>query len=355
MIISKVKLNNFRCHEGYILEFKNQTTQILGENGWGKTSILEAIYLSVRGKSFKAVDKEILRRGADFYRVELSFLDGEKVVVSYDGKKRMFLVADKKSARLPKKNRYPVVLFEPADLALITSSPTRRRDYFDRFLTQLFESYSVSLSRYNKALKQRNELLKREFVTIDDMFSYVPYQLSGYYGLYDSCVGIDDLENMSEPERIMAMLFMTQEFNFEENSYDNQKNIEYLEQITDKTVQQKMIEIRKNNEDLSKVYKYFCQDYKNEQYKKDKFTESFLYLFERIMRDTGCGFIDMLPEESANSYSGWEELPYAIEGWRDYKEKEKRHSKFIKELNRNKKLNKRFYQFLFEEVIARYR
>ena len=198
-------------------------------------------------------------------------------------------------------------------------------------------------------------LFENTLSTIDDMFSYVPYQLSGYYGLYDSCVGIDDLENMSEPERIMAMLFMAQEFNFEENSYDNQKNIEYLEQITDKTVQQKMIEIRKSGEDLSKVYKYFCQDYKNEQYKKDKFTESFLYLFERIMRDTGCGFIDMLPEESANTYSGWDELPYAIEIWRDYKEKEKRHSKFIKELNSNKKLNKRFYQFLFEEVIARYR
>lgn len=172
MIISKVKLNNFRCHEGYILEFKDQTTQILGENGWGKTSILEAIYLSIQGKSFKAVDREILRRGADFYRVELSFLDGEKVVVSYDGEKRVFLVADKKSARLPKKNRYPVVLFEPADLSLITSSPVRRRDYFDRFLGQLSEGYSTSLSRYNKALRQRNELLKREFVSPDDMFSW---------------------------------------------------------------------------------------------------------------------------------------------------------------------------------------
>ena len=63
----------------------------------------------------------------------------------------------------------------------------------------------------------------------------------------------------------------------------------------------------------------------------------------------------MLPEESANSYSGWDELPYAIEVWRDYKEKEKRHHKFIKELNCNKKLNKRFYQFLFEEVIVRYK
>ena len=172
MIISSIRLNNFRCHEGYLLEFKNQTTQILGENGWGKTSILEAIYLSVQGKSFKAVDREILRRGAEFYRVELSFLDGEKVVVSYDGEKRVFLVADKKSARLPKKNRYPVVLFEPADMALITSSPTRRRDYFDRFLGQLSEGYSASLSRYNKALRQRNELLKREFVSPDDMFSW---------------------------------------------------------------------------------------------------------------------------------------------------------------------------------------
>ena len=174
MIIKDIKLSNFRCHAGYSLSFEKQTTQILGENGSGKTSVLEAIYLAVRGKSFKAVDREILRRGEDFYRVELSFLDGEKTVVTYDStlKRKSFLVGDKKWARLPKKNRYPVVLFEPSDLALITSSPTRRRDYFDRFLTQLSDGYSNSLSRYNKALKQRNELLKQEFVEPLDLFSW---------------------------------------------------------------------------------------------------------------------------------------------------------------------------------------
>ena len=167
MIIKDIKLNNFRCHTQYLLEFKEQTTQILGENGSGKTSVLEAIYLAVRGKSFKAVDKEILRRGADFYRIDLLFLDGERTVVTYDAtaSRKTFLVGDKKWARLPKKNRYPVVLFEPSDLSLITTSPTRRRDYFDRFLAQLSDGYSNSLSRYNKALKQRNELLKQEFVT----------------------------------------------------------------------------------------------------------------------------------------------------------------------------------------------
>lgn len=172
MIIRDITLNNFRCHTKYRLDFELQTTQILGENGSGKTSVLEAIYLAVQGKSFKAVDREIIRRGSEFYRVELNFLDGSRTVVVYDGNRRTFLAADKKSARLPKKNRYPVVLFEPADLALITSSPTRRRDYFDRFLTQLLDSYSISLSRYNKALKQRNELLKREVVLPDDLFSW---------------------------------------------------------------------------------------------------------------------------------------------------------------------------------------
>ena len=199
------------------------------------------------------------------------------------------------------------------------------------------------------------DLFDESWETIDDMFSYVPYRLLGYYGQYDSYISIDDLSNMTEPERIMAMLFMASEFNFEEGSYDNERYEKYLEEITNKTVQKKMMEIRRNKDNLSKVYEYFCQDYRNEQYKKDDFTESFLYLFERIMRDTGCGFIDMLPEEQDNCYSGWDELPDLIKFWRGYKDIEKKHSKFIKDLNSNKKLNKRFYQFLFEEVIPRYK
>ena len=172
MIIKSIKLTNFRIHKNYKLDCNKETSLIVGENGCGKTSVLEAIYEAMRGKSFKAVDSEIIKRGEDFYRVELNYINGEKVVVVYDGKKKTFLVGDKKTARLPKKDRYPVVLFEPSDLNLISSSPNRRREYFDRMFGQIDDKYSVSLSKYNKALKQRNELLKIEFLKSEDVFSW---------------------------------------------------------------------------------------------------------------------------------------------------------------------------------------
>ena len=156
MIIRSVKLTNFRSHESFVLNCNPQTTTIIGENGCGKTSVLEAVYEAMQGKSFRAVDREILRRGKDFYRVELEYEDGRRVVVVFDGAKKEFLAEDKKSRRLPKKARYPIVLFEPDDLHLVGSSPVSRRGYFDRFFGQLSEKYAMALSRYNKALKQRN-------------------------------------------------------------------------------------------------------------------------------------------------------------------------------------------------------
>lgn len=160
MIIKSVELVNFRSHKNYKLKCNKKTTLIVGENGSGKTSILEAIFLAMRGKSFRANDAEMLKRGEEFYRVELVYNSGEKTVVGYDEVKRRFKVGDEKKIRLPKKNKYPTVLFVPDDLYLISSSPTRRRDYFDRLWSDLDERYGSLLSRYNKILKQRNELLK---------------------------------------------------------------------------------------------------------------------------------------------------------------------------------------------------
>ena len=161
MIIQSVQLVNFRSHDEFLLKCNKKTSLLIGENGSGKTSVLEAIYEALRGKSFKASDNEILKRGADFYRVELNFCDGKKTVVLFDGKKKQFLVEDKRIARLPKQNRYPVVLFLPDDLHLVATSPIKRRAYFDRVLAEFDESYSDSLLKYEKSLKQRNELLKR--------------------------------------------------------------------------------------------------------------------------------------------------------------------------------------------------
>lgn len=74
--------------------------------------------------------------------------------------------------RLPKQWKYPVILFEPDDLHLVGTAPGRRREYFDRLFGQIDESYSVVLGKYEKALKQRNDLLRNEIATADNVFSW---------------------------------------------------------------------------------------------------------------------------------------------------------------------------------------
>lgn len=172
MIIKSIKLTNFRNHTSYQLNCESNTSLILGDNGWGKTSILEAIYILTRGRSFRATDSEIIKHNTDFYRIELNYTNGKKIIVTFDNKNKNFIILDKKFKRLPKKNKYPVVLFLPSDLNLISHAPSRRRDYFDRIFSEFNESYNINLSKYEKALKQRNELLKNELLTPNDLFSW---------------------------------------------------------------------------------------------------------------------------------------------------------------------------------------
>ena len=121
-IVKNIELKNFRCHDEFYLNCDRATTLIIGENGSGKTSVLEAIYLALRGKSFKGVDKEIIKRDADYYRVEVDLVDARKIIIRFDGNKKEFEIDGKKSLRIPKKNKYPVVLFEPENIYLISSS-----------------------------------------------------------------------------------------------------------------------------------------------------------------------------------------------------------------------------------------
>jgi DNA replication and repair protein RecF len=193
--VLEVRLKNFRCHEDFALDCPQSMTMIVGENGSGKTSILEAVYLALRGKSFKGVDREILRRGADFYRAEILLSDAQSVVIRFDGLKKSFEIDGKKSLRLPKKNRYPVVLFEPDDLHLVGSSPSRRRDYFDEFFKQIDANYGVALSKYTKALRQRNDLLKDEAVSGDELFSW--NVLLAHYGAEILQRRLDGLEKIN--------------------------------------------------------------------------------------------------------------------------------------------------------------
>lgn len=172
MFIKSISLTNFRSHVDYHLKCNPDTTLILGENGCGKTSVLEAIYILTRGKSFRATDPDILRRGADFYRITIGYDNGEEITATYDKNIKTFNIVGKKTRRLPKKSRHPIILFLPTDLNLVSGSPSRHRSYFDILFSDLSDTYASNLHKYEKALRQRNELLKQDNLDPSSLFSW---------------------------------------------------------------------------------------------------------------------------------------------------------------------------------------
>jgi len=177
MILKTLRVQNFRTHSDFILEIGEKSTLISGANGSGKTSLLEAIYFALQGTSFRSSDKEILRNdGSSWFRIDLKdSKDSLRTIIfnnAVQKSKKQFLVDGNKKARLSANLRIPVVLFEPDDLQLLSGSPTRRRNFLDYFLSQIFPSFQLALTRYSKALKQRNNLLKRDNVSKDELFPW---------------------------------------------------------------------------------------------------------------------------------------------------------------------------------------
>jgi len=173
-IIQKITVQNIRSHTKRLVELSPTTTVIIGDNGSGKTSLLEAIYLALQGTSFKGSDGDVLRHDADWWRVDLEFIDNNKRTITFDpsltsGKKKI-IIDNKTSYRLTPKNKHPLVLFEPNDLQLLHGSPARRRKFIDHFISQLDPLYNSYLYKYERALRQRNNLLKNNFITPDEIF-----------------------------------------------------------------------------------------------------------------------------------------------------------------------------------------
>lgn len=174
--VSSLRVQHLRAHPSYTLQISPTVTLVTGPNGSGKTSLIEALYLAFQGTSFKGSDNDVLAREAPWYRIDVGFDDGSVRTVKFDPVKtsgrKQFIINGKPHYRLTFASKQPVVLFEPEDLRLLNGSPTRRRQFIDRFISQLDPGYSTLLHRYERALKQRNSLLKRSQYTSDDMFAW---------------------------------------------------------------------------------------------------------------------------------------------------------------------------------------
>ena len=176
MKLHRLSVQSVRNHTSFSCDFDERTTVIYGKNGAGKTALLEAIAIVYRGVSFRGSDKDILRDDAKWYRIDVIDDTKRPRRVFYDNRRerpiKQFIIDDKTHGRLPQKDKYPIVLFTPNDLRLIDGSPTRRRDYLDAVITQCDPHYGMMRRRYERALLQRNKLLKLPHLQPEQLFSW---------------------------------------------------------------------------------------------------------------------------------------------------------------------------------------
>lgn len=165
MQINQLRLKDFRNYKSLDISFHSKVNIFLGNNAQGKTNLLEALYITSLGKSFRTGrDFEMIRFEMPFFRVEVDAIKEDEpllidIAVSQEKKgiKIDGLKASKTSDLL---EHLYTVIFSPEDLKIVKDEPEKRRRFIDREISQLKPSYYQNLSNYKKALLQRNSLLK---------------------------------------------------------------------------------------------------------------------------------------------------------------------------------------------------
>lgn len=181
MQLSDLRLQQFRSYRSAHFVFDPHTTLITGKNGTGKTNLLEAIYVLLQGTSFRGGDSDLLQNDTAWWRIDGVMNDEERQVrYQPDNRPSKQLVITETAKRFSYKDRLPLVLFEPTDLQLIHGSPARRRTTFDQMLIALSQPYKQALSRYERALHQRNNILKKQPANLEDLLFSWDILLSEY-------------------------------------------------------------------------------------------------------------------------------------------------------------------------------
>ena len=186
MLIKKIGLKNFRNHKYLTFDFSDHLNVITGLNAVGKTNVAEAIYYLSLGRSFRGNDDvDLINKNQEQAEINAVILEGEitrkiKIVIAKTG--RTVIINGKNISKLSELSKcVNVILFQPKDVMLFSGPPRDRRNFLDIAISKKYNIYLDYLSRYEKVLKERNDLLKADNIdqTLLDVTTELLIKLSG--------------------------------------------------------------------------------------------------------------------------------------------------------------------------------
>jgi DNA replication and repair protein RecF len=166
MYLKKLSLINFKNYNKADLEFSPKINSLVGNNGVGKTNILDAIhYLSLTKSFFNNIDSISIRHDEDYFIINGTFIrndEEDQIYCAFQKQKQKVLRKNGKEYQKLSDHvgKYPVVMISPADNALISEGSEGRRKFMNKIISQYNPEYLDSVLKYSKALQNRNRLLK---------------------------------------------------------------------------------------------------------------------------------------------------------------------------------------------------
>jgi len=165
MWIENIKINNFRNYDNEEINLCKNINIFYGENAQGKTNIIESIFLSSMGKSFRTnKDREMINLNKEESLVEISFVKSDrkgKIKIELSNKKNIYLNGVKLKKLSELLGNINIVIFTPDDINILKGGPQNRRRFLDIMISQLKPNYMYNLNLYLKTLEQRNNYLRQ--------------------------------------------------------------------------------------------------------------------------------------------------------------------------------------------------
>ncbi len=248
------------------LKFDKKANVIIGDNAQGKTNILEAIYTAINGKSFRTKnDIELIKAQEVNCQIRLNFIKNQReqqidMLISKDNKKKIAIneVALNKTFELI--GYLNIILFSPEDLKLVKGSPTERRRFLNREISNIDKKYLNYLVSYNRVLNQKNKFLKFNVEKTEDAsFDIWDEQLAKYakYIVVKRANYIRQLSQrankihsqLSEAKELLTLDYLSDFFD-ENNAIIEEKAIEKLKNSRSKDIRYGYTTVGPHREDI---------------------------------------------------------------------------------------------------------